>query len=153
MDKDIESFLKKNYILSLSTCKNNFSYSAPVFYLFFKNSIYFLSDLNTRHSQEILENPNVSASIYKHTKIVKKIKGIQLLGICKMLESTKNILEMPFSNIYNIYKQYLAKFPEAKEISSYLWSIEPYWIKLTNNEIRFGYKKIWSKGENHDLRN
>jgi hypothetical protein len=150
MQSDIVDFLSNNFVLTLSTFDGKNPYSAPLFYLFLNNVIFFLSDLNTNHSQHILKFPTVSASIFRYTRIVKEIQGVQLIGICKFLEHTQDITENSIFiyenhrlNLKNIYDKYCEQFPEAKEIPSSLWGIFPYWIKFTNNRVRFGHKTIW----------
>lgn len=143
MDTDIVHFLKVNYILSLATFDGKFLYNTPLFYLFFDQTIFFLSDIKTKHSKDILKNSKVAVSIYHKTKNIKQIKGIQLLGNCELLKHTNEVHKSEY--LSKIYKLYLKKFSAAKNIPSYLWAIYPYWIKFTNNEIHFGYKKIWKK--------
>ncbi|MFN3604058.1 MAG: pyridoxamine 5'-phosphate oxidase family protein [Leptonema sp. (in: bacteria)] len=145
MDKEIAHFIKQNYVLSLATYDGKIPYIASLFYLFFNYKIFFLSDIHTKHCKDILKNSQVAVSIYKKAKNIRKIKGVQLLGNCFLVEPTKKILQDPSNIFYKIYKFYIKKFPEAQHLHSYLWTIEPYWIKFTNNEIYFGFKKIWSK--------
>ena len=150
MPKEIVEFISNNFILTLSTFDGKNPYSAPVFYLFFGNALFFLSDKNTNHSQHILKFPTVSVSIFRYTRNIKEIQGVQMMGICKFLENTSDIsqdqifvFENYKFNLYIIFNEYCKLFPEAKEISSGLWGIFPYWIKFTNNKIQFGHKTIW----------
>ncbi|GIX41734.1 MAG: hypothetical protein KatS3mg129_1467 [Leptospiraceae bacterium] len=150
MTQEIIDFLSKHYILTLCTYDGKNPYSAPLFYLFFNNALFFLSDQNTTHAKHILVNPEVSVSIFTYTREVKNIQGIQMMAICKFLEHTKNLTKSIIFNFKNfeldlkeIYDEYCKKFPEAYQFSSSLWGIFPYWIKYTNNQIQFGYKTIW----------
>lgn len=152
MDGEIANFLSSQFILSLSTFESPYPYATPLYYVFFKNHLFFLSDKNTKHAQDILKNQYVAASIHNHTREVSRIQGIQLQGICKFLEDTGKIAPDTYFtlpdhgitiDVFEAYQVYLDTFPEAKGLSSSLWFIFPQWIKFTDNRIFFGYKKIW----------
>jgi uncharacterized protein YhbP (UPF0306 family) len=150
MTLEIVEFLSKHFILTLSTFDGKNPYSAPLFYLFFDKSLFFLSDINTNHSKNILKYPEVSVTVFEYTRDINKIQGVQMMAICKFLENTDNLHQEKFYsyknqnlNLNQIYQEYCKKFPEAKKFSSSLWGIFPYWIKYTNNQIQFGYKTIW----------
>ncbi len=150
MDEDIQNFISSHFILTLCTKNGKNSYCSTVYYLFFDSLLFFLSDKNTRHSKNILRHPVVAVSIFKYTRNIKEIQGIQMMGICYYLMDTGKITsnsiftyKEKILNLWEIYNKYIEKFPEAKNISSSLWGIFPYWLKFTNNQIQFGYKKIW----------
>ncbi len=152
MTKEIQAFLERHYVLVLSTCNSNQPYSAPLFYIFFENFLFFLSDIHTRHSQEIINNKNISASIFEYISDISQIKGIQLTGNCFLISETSKIDKELILNsgnkeikVQDVYQKYINKFEIAKKIPSYLWCIEPILIKYTDNSIHFGYKTIWRK--------
>lgn len=100
----------------------------------------------------------VSVAIHNGERDVKKIQGIQMMAICKLLEDTNHIDTQSYYtfkqknySLYKIYDKYCNLFPEAKQLPSSLWGIFPYWIKYTDNEIKFGHKIIWR--HNHDFSN
>ncbi|MCS7204368.1 MAG: pyridoxamine 5'-phosphate oxidase family protein [Leptospiraceae bacterium] len=150
MDDEIESFLASHFILTLSTFDGSTPYSTPLFYVLFHEGLFFLSDVTTKHAQDVIKNSIVSASVHTYTREVKNIQGIQLVGVCKLIKNTREIQQNDIFQfeekswiVSEIYKFYLEKFPEAHHIPSYLWGIFPFWIKFTNNQNYFGYKKIW----------
>ena len=96
----------------------------------------FTSDRDTRHIQELENQPLVSGAIALETLIVGKIQGIQFTGRARELKSKE----------YNqALKAYLIKFPVATFQELILWGIEPDFIKMTHNQLGFGTKLIWKK--------
>jgi uncharacterized protein YhbP (UPF0306 family) len=88
MEKRIARFLRKHHVLTLSTTGGESSWSAHVFYAYMHDheALVFTSDPKTRHGREMLENPSVSGGIVLETKVVGKIRGIQLTGKVALLE-------------------------------------------------------------------
>ena len=82
MDPRITRFLRRHHVLTLSTCSERGSWTAHCFYAFMPDNqaLVFTTDPETRHGREMLQNPNVSGGIMLETKVIGKIRGIQLTG-------------------------------------------------------------------------
>ncbi len=137
IDKKISKFIKQNHILTLSTSQNNSSWCCSCFYAYNveNNTFIISSDSDTQHIKNIENNNKVSANIYLNTKIVGKIKGLQVQGIITKLED---------DSLKNAKIKYLKKYPFAAFVKITLWAIEPNYFKYTDNKLGFGKKIIWT---------
>ncbi|MDD2344535.1 MAG: hypothetical protein PHI36_03300 [Bacteroidales bacterium] len=137
VDERILKFIHKHHVLNLSTYSNGEIWTCSCFYAFDSENMQFIitSDLNTKHAQHALENPEVSGTIVLETKIVGNIQGIQFSG---------NLLKLNDVQELNARKVYLKKFPFAVLIKTSLWVIPLYHIKFTNNRLGFGKKIFWN---------
>ncbi|OFX56718.1 MAG: hypothetical protein A2046_00265 [Bacteroidetes bacterium GWA2_30_7] len=133
----IIKFIKKHHVMTLSTCVNNELWTAHCFYAYMKdsNTLIFSSDLKTKHAMDFQKNPNVSGGIVMETKIVGKIQGIQFKGI------VSKPYEQDFGKVKSVY---LKRFPYAVLVETTLWKLDLNYIKMTDNNLGFGKKLIWS---------
>ena len=95
------------------------------------------SDDQTRHVRDVVDGGNyrVAGAIALETKIVGKIRGIQFTGILKPLGG---------DDLKRAKSAYLKRFPIARLMSElHLWTIEPEYIKMTDNRLGFGKKLVW----------
>lgn len=70
----LEQILRDAKCLSLATAdKSGFPWASPVVYKFSEaeQAFYFISSPDSRHIQNILENPNVAFSLYDATKTLE----------------------------------------------------------------------------------
>lgn len=140
IDEKIINLINEHHILTLATSVNNIPYCCTCFYVYSKemNSFIFTSDKTTKHVKDISENNKVAAAIALETSMVGKIRGLQICGI---------INELDGNNLKKAQLSYLKKFPFAilKELT--LWSLEPNFIKMTDNRLGFGKKIFWNKND------
>lgn len=124
--------------MTLATSNNSQPWCCNCFYAYMEdvNGFVFTSDNHTRHVQEFLVNPIVSASIVLETKVVGMIRGIQMSGTVSQPEG--DLLKKCRS-------RYLRRFPYAVLMETTLWLFEPSYIKMTDNRLGFGKKLMWEK--------
>lgn len=136
-DDRILKFIKNHHVMTLSTCFENELWTAHCFYAHIKdsNNLIFSSDLKTKHAQNFIKNPKVSGGIVLETKIVGKIQGIQFHGIVSKPDE---------SELEKVRNTYLKRFPYAVLIETTLWKLELNYIKMTDNNLGFGKKLIWT---------
>lgn len=134
-DKAIVKFIKEHHILHLATAAGNAPYCASLFYIYIEedNTFIFGSREDTRHIQESLAQKQVAFTIAHDTKNIMQIKGIQALA---------NISESQDKKLKKIYIQ---KYPLATVIPFKLWTLKPFYIKMTVNRLGFAKKIIWTK--------
>lgn len=137
VDRRILKFIKKHHVLNLSTYSDGEIWTCSCFYAFDPENMQFVitSDLNTKHAQHAVKNPEVSGTIVLETKIVGNIKGIQFSG--KLLKNDD------FQEL-DTRKVYLKKFPFAVFLKTSLWAISLTHIKFTDNRLGFGKKIFWN---------
>jgi len=89
---DVDSakdYLLNHNVLCLASSSANEPWVSPVFYTVHSGKLLFLSAPHTRHSQNIENNPIVSASVQDDYKNWEEIKGIQLQGKAVRLTDTE----------------------------------------------------------------
>lgn len=130
MTKDI---IKNNKFLSLATVDNDgkvwstlLSYSVDDNYNF-----YFTSELDSKHVINIIDNPEVSFTIFDSTRRVSDIDGLQVTGIVGQVDP--NELEKVVKNYY------LTVFKDPEERKE--WEA-PYTYLLENNKPVYRFFQI-----------
>lgn len=136
-DQRIIKLIKKHHVLTLATSKDNLPWVASCFYAWLEdeNAFVYTTDLKTRHGAEAEVNKQVAANIYLETKVVGKIRGIQIAGATIRPEG--DLLE-------KARKRYLKRFPYARLMETTLWVLNPTEMKMTDNRLGFGKKLIWT---------
>ena len=142
-EQRIIDFIGEHHILTLAIARNNIPWCASCYYAYLKekNQFIFTSDPGTRHIRDVIEGNNlrVAGTIALETKIVGKIRGIQFTGIIKSLEGIE---------LATARSRYLKRFPVVRLMPDlHLWSLEPDFIKMTDNRLGFGKKLTWLPGE------
>lgn len=135
MQKEFVDFIKEHHVLTLCTCKDNISWCASCFYVYYEedNLFIFASDKKTKHTKLMIENPNISGTIALETKEIGLIQGMQFSGVVSKASSDSK-------------KLYLKTYPYAIALIPTLWQIKINYAKLTNNRLGFG-KKLEFKGD------
>jgi len=138
IDAGIEKFIRAHHVLTLATIANGLPWCCSCFYAFVpeEKALIFSSDITTRHGKEALENANVAGSIVLETRIVGKIQGIQFTGVATFLEG---------KDAENYRKHYTSRFPYTMLMDLKMWKLELNYIKMTDNKLGFGKKKIWQR--------
>jgi len=140
-EERVVKFIRKHHVFSLATCYNGIPWCASCFYAYRSADVklVFTSDLHTRHVTELMKNPAVAGNIHLETKIVGKIRGIQITGE----------VEMPNENELNeVRLLYLKRFPYAIVMNTHFWIFKIDTLKMTDNLLGFGKKIYWKRHEN-----
>ncbi len=140
LPKNIESFIKEHHVMTLATISNNMPHCSNLFYgyIALTGELIFTSSVSTEHGQNMIDNSNVGGSIVLETKMVGKIRGLQLKG---------RATQVAGDNLSDARKAYLKRFPYAIFADLELWSFNITSAKLTDNRLGFGKKEIWNRGE------
>lgn len=136
--KRIWSFLSNQTVLNIATSINDVPYCASCFYVFDEKNklLAFKSKKDSRHIKEVLQQKNVAGTVLPDKLKLGTVKGIQFQG--KLIFPN----EKTSSAIKGIY---YSKFPYAMAVPGDIWIIELSFIKLTDNQLGFGKKLVWSK--------
>src|SRR3990172_6386058 len=85
LKKEIIRFLSENKICTIATCTNNIPRSTPVRYRSKDMTIYVYTEGGVK-IKNILENPNVSLSLYGDYSGFESVKGLQLWGRAEIIK-------------------------------------------------------------------
>jgi uncharacterized protein YhbP (UPF0306 family) len=136
----IEAFIRKHHVMTVATMGSDGApWVAHVFYAWSKElrCFVFMSNPDTRHTGEMMENSRVAAAIALETKVVGRLQGLQIEGeVKKASEGDEDFAA--------IRHEYLKRFPYAVAIEQQLWRLTPSLMKLTDNTLGFGKKLIWT---------
>ncbi len=135
----ISRFIGEHHIMTLAVTRDDRPWCATCFYAYLpdENRFVYTSDPDTRHVRDVIDGGNfhVAGTIALETKIVGRIRGIQLTGVIIPLTE-------PDDKIYKA--AYLKRFPIARLAPAlHLWLLEPDYFKMTDNRLGFGKKLIW----------
>lgn len=136
IDSRITKFAKQQHLLTVATTVGGVPYVASCFYAYDskRNLFIFTSSQSTRHGSEMAQNGHVALNIALHTRIVGRIKGLQVTGRAMQADEAAK-------------STYLKRFPYAVVAPLELWMVAPDMLKLTDNTLGFGKKLIWQSME------
>jgi uncharacterized protein YhbP (UPF0306 family) len=123
------------YMILATSNKNAAPWASPVFYAYDKKyNFYFLSAIDSRHAENLLENPKVGIAIFDSGQKIGTSDGIQMEGSVKVVEGKE------VENAIELYSKRL--FPESKmkgtdryDPKSYLEPAEFRFFKVTPSLI------------------
>lgn len=128
--------IEKNQYMTLASD----NWASPVCYTFDKDyNFYWVSMLNSRHSQNIEKNPNISVAIFDSRQLVDTGIGLQIEGIAKKLELAKYPLALklyfgctyPYGKISLTFKKLL----DSKTYLFYQFTPTTIWLNDPAAEI------------------
>jgi uncharacterized protein YhbP (UPF0306 family) len=136
--RKVYEFLQSESTLVLSTKgADGAVHSTPLFYLVAENlDLMWLSSVDSRHSQSVRVEPNVSVAVFRSTFEWRKIAGVQMHGLCSIVDGPERS---------PILDSYCSRFQLGSVLSlaasrSLVYRFRPQWIRYIDNQKRFGYK-------------
>ena len=140
IDQKFIDFIKQHHVLTLASAAGSQPYCCNCFYAYDEERGIFIvkTHEDTRHTQEITQNPRVSASIVLETEEIGKIQGLQITGEAVFYDGDA---------LHDATKTYLKRFPYAIMTMGKILVIEPDYMKLTDNRFGFGKKLIWDNAK------
>ncbi|HWP56578.1 MAG TPA: pyridoxamine 5'-phosphate oxidase family protein [Candidatus Acidoferrales bacterium] len=87
LKEQILAYMKSHNTMTLATASDNVPWAATVFYANHGFRLYFFSAPDSRHCQNLAVNPRVAVTIQEDYRDWRKIKGIQLEGSVRELDS------------------------------------------------------------------
>ncbi len=139
VDRRISRFIRRHHVLTLGTVADGQPWCASIFYAYdpVRNAFVYTSERQTRHGREAGENPAVSASIVLETRVVGRVRGLQITGHTRPVEGNDGWAR----------GAYLKRFPYAAAVPLDLWILEPHYMKFTDNTLGFGKKLIYRRDD------
>ena len=91
LKKYILEYLENNRLMTLATSEKDVPWAATVFFAYDPNlNIYFISRPETRKTQHIISNPNVSVVVNQYQPKKGTVKGLQIEGEAYILDKEKD---------------------------------------------------------------
>jgi uncharacterized protein YhbP (UPF0306 family) len=135
--------------MTLATASQDVAWAAPVYYVFYKSTFYFLSDPKSRHIQEALQSGQSSSAVHAAASTWQEIRGLQMTGTIEPVEGGLEALQA--------LKEYLKKYPFTKEFFGKnttldlkifverfgvrLYKFTPRQVYYSDNQIRFAFRE------------
>jgi len=123
-------------------------HAAPVYFVAYVSKkpgeaprLYFFSEVDTRHGQDIAARGIASAAIYPDTQSWQDIRGLQLRGLVHSIPKGTE-----WNRAWELYQQkfpFVSAFLKIVDISD-LYVLTPVWIRLVNNRLGLGFKQEWT---------
>jgi flavin prenyltransferase len=114
-------------------------HAAPVYFAASaEQHLYFFSETNTQHSQDLQANPQAAIAIHPIVQQWTDIRGLQLRG---------RVQVVPTGPAWeHAWQLYLEKFPfvvalKAELERNTLYEFIPAWVRMVDNRRGFGYKE------------
>ncbi len=142
--KEISKFIKEHHVMTLATTSGEGLVACCNLFFAFEGAekwLIFTSSSTTEHGANMAANSQVAASIVLETKVVGKIRGLQIKGGAVQVSTLGQTLSKKAK------ESYLKKFPFAVFAELELWALKIEECKLTDNRLGFGKKIVWSSDE------
>lgn len=140
-EKYIHECLQSTNYCSISTVDSKGVWSNPVYFSWDNEfNFYFISQMHTRHMQNILKNSRISMAIYS-TQQANGVVGIQLEGTATILTDKSNKKE-----VKHAYDTYFGRSGHAPDFENYYTS-NPKWlyVKITPENMYYFNDKIFDE--------
>ncbi len=134
----ILAYLQNHNTLTLATSNEGKPFACALFYVNEGFALYFVSDPETQHIENIARNPSIGAAVHEDYRDWRLIQGIQLEGTCALVSS-------PIESAKAL-ALYTHKFPFVAQLASAMakikfYKITPRWIRMVDNTRGFGFKE------------
>jgi uncharacterized protein YhbP (UPF0306 family) len=103
--------------------------------------LYFFSDPQSQHGQDLARERQAAVSFYPHTQGWQDIRGVQMRGEVRLVEVGPE-WEAGWA-VYTIKFPFVRKL-KAVVAQNSLYVFMPYWIRLVDNTRGFGFKQEWT---------
>lgn len=130
--KYIEEALKATDFCSIATVDEKGVWSSPVYFAWDKEyNFYFISQMPSRHMQNLKKNNRIAVSIYK-TEQRGDVLGVQLGGTAKILSETDGKEE-----IQHAYDTYYGRAGHGPDVQGYINNPTWLYVKITPEQIYY----------------
>ncbi len=147
LKQQILNYMESHNTMTLGTCHEGVPWTATVFYASDGLELYFFSDPNSRHCQNMKSNPRVAVTIQEDYGDWRKIKGIQLEGEVVEVESTIEkakamaIYARKYSEIIKIFTNPGSGALYRAFLKVKFYCVKPQRVLYIDNEQGFGKRQ------------
>ncbi len=146
----VREYIASHDTLVLATASNDQPWAAALFYVSDPElRLYFISDPDTQHVNQALENPLVSASITDQNQSWQAIQGVQIRGRIAVVDAVERAqVEQMYSRKFPFLAKLLDSASGADEqrvkerfLASKFYALMPDYIRFVDNTQGFGFKE------------
>ena len=163
IDQKFIDFIRQHHVLTLATAAGSQPYCCNCFYSYDEDRNIFIvkTNENTRHTQELQQNPRVALSIVLETEEIGKIQGLQITGSAVFYDGDL-LHRKPITINYNMLdgKNGNPSLSDTNTWQTYIGKNENYvynsdhFTESSSKEISTGvptkYTRIATKANNYD---
>ncbi len=146
----VREYITSHDTMCLASSYRGRAWSTPLFYQVDSDlHLYFISDPNTRHIQNALNNSSIAVSIFEQKQPWQAIQGVQIEG---------HLATVSDENRRHVEALYCEKFPfinkllettdndDAKQVkehflASKFYAVTPDFVRFIDNAQGFGFKE------------
>ncbi len=150
----VKSFLDAHSTMTLATVgPQGEPQAAAVFYAADERlNLYFLSSPTSRHSQNLLRDARVAATIHADGQAWQAIRGVQIEGAVELVEEVTTLAQAArtYAGRFDFVRGLLDDGDDGPVVlrgpvaNSRFYVLRPAWIRLIDNTLGFGHKKEWT---------
>lgn len=148
VEQTIRDYIPQVIHMSLATVKNNRPWVCEVHFYYDDNlNIYFASSIDSRHSQEIAENPFVSGNIVTQHHKDQKTRCVDFEGTAQILsaEDAEKTAYRAYVARYGESEGLLERIRQDGNVRFFKISVENYYLTDEYNGGRNKYTLAWNK--------
>jgi hypothetical protein len=155
LDNRVAAFLAAHTTLTLATVgAEGAPAAAAVFYAHdSKLDLYFLSEERTEHGRNLLADARIAGTIHADGQDWRGIRGVQVRGQAHPVAGTELAhAAAVYGHKYSFIAGLLAGSGGTGVLAGSLarsrfWVLQPAWLRLIDNTVRFGFKEEWVLNE------
>ena len=153
LKQEVLDYLRGHNTMTLATCASDVPWASTVFYASDDLRLYFLSAPESRHCQNLSGNSRVGVTIQEDYKDWREIKGVQLEGKVKLVDSAierveaKAVYARKYPGVVELFENpdsgvFFKAFLKVK-----FYCVTPTRIFFINNARGFGQRQEWVVAE------
>lgn len=152
--EQVKAFLDAHNTMTLATIgPSGEPQAAAVFYAADEQlSLYFLSSPSSRHSQNLMHDARVAATVHGDGQAWQAIRGVQIEGAVQLIEDPALLEEAArtYAERFDFLRGLLDDSSDGPVAlrgpvaSSRFYVLRPAWIRLIDNTLGFGHKEEWT---------
>lgn len=147
LKQEILTYLETHNTMTLATSTGDAPWAATVFYASDQFKLYFFSAPDSRHGQNLAANPRVGITIQEDYRDWRVIKGIQLEGTAKIVDSLAQkakamaVYARKYPNIIQLFTNPASGQLYRAFLKVKFYCVTPEKLFFINNEKGFGKRQ------------
>jgi uncharacterized protein YhbP (UPF0306 family) len=147
LKQEILTYLETHNTMTLATSTGDAPWAATVFYASDQFKLYFFSAPDSRHGQNLAANPRVGITIQEDYRDWRVIKGIQLEGTAKIVDSLAQkakamaVYARKYPNIIQLFTNPASGQLYRAFLKVKFYLVTPEKLFFINNEKGFGKRQ------------